>query len=94
MERTRLYEAWTGFYRVKASEGHELRSMIRAAIQSLERRMRLLGARPDYLYHGFVKRELEAALGMSYGVHKQLLWGLTSVARVGYNKRVEGGNRF
>lgn len=76
--RMALYAVWRRLYggippaeRPVIAEGH---------IKSLERRMRFLGSLRQSVFHGFNKRSLQQALGMALGVHKHLLWGLTSVS--------------
>lgn len=91
MDRQRLFAAWKRHYGLLpvAVAAEEMRQ--RAG--RLEGRMRLLALWRGNDFKGFNKRSLTTALGMALGVHKQLLWGLTSVPWWG-RLRVVGGNRL
>ena len=87
LTRTELYEVWRRHYAARqAVAGAELAKQAEA----LEKRMRALGRFPAPYYRGFNKRALTSALGMSLGIHKQLLGGLTSSS---WGGRVMGGGR-
>ena len=92
MDRQALLRAWKDYYQT-TYPAIDLRSMaMNERAEALVRRMRALACFKQTIYKGFCKRELEYALGMAVGVHKQLLWGVTSFARGGYNKK--GGGRI
>jgi len=88
MDREALLRAWYDHY--KRQHAHDIVGALRTNLELLEGRMRMLGRYPQSLFHKINKRALQRALGLSYGVHKQLLWGLTSVSSRG---RVRGGGR-
>jgi len=90
MDRRRLYLAWQRYYSRYPRE--EAIKHLGEAIELLVGRMKELGRFPQSNYKGYPKRRLEAAFGMSLGVHKQLLWGLT-FSPVGGKLRVVGGIR-
>ena len=89
MDRMGLYHSWRGFY--AALEPSQREVALRERIKKIEGRMILLARFPQRMYKGFAKAKLVTSLGMSLGVHKQLLWGLTSVPRGEYAGRVAGG---
>ena len=92
MDRASLYEAWRGFYSGKSRQDAITAITERASF--LEERMWRLARYPhQQQWHGIGSRSLQVALGMSLGVHKQLLWGLTSASSGVVNLRVAGGNR-
>ena len=84
-DRQRLYRAWERHYR-----GCE-REVIAARAEVLEGRMKHLGRLPGPMRRGFVKRTLERALGMSLGIHRQLLVRLHPTPGGVYTERVAGG---
>ena len=88
MERQALLQAWHDHYR--RQHAHNIVGALRTNLEFLEGRMRLLGGLPQSTFHKINKRALQSALGLSYGVHKQLLWWLTSVSSGG---KVRGGGR-
>ncbi len=87
-DRQALRIAWARYYSGCSHE--EMLTRIRERVSYLEGRMRKLARFPQAGYKGFDKRSLTTALGMSLGVHKQLLAGLISVPRGGMMK---GGGR-
>jgi len=89
MTRAGCLVAWTAFYRGMPRD--EAKSLAEAHSERLGRRMRLLGRLPAPLFHNFNKRTLQQALGMAYGVHKQLLAGLTFSAQGLKMRRAGGG---
>lgn len=86
MDREAVRKAFYDHY--SRLEPAEREAAIRGVAESLEERMRRLGRFPDRMYKGFCKSRLVAALGMSLGIHKQLLGGLTSASS---GVRVKGG---
>ena len=70
MDRQRLKASWERYYRVKGT------ATLQERTSALEARMRALGRLSQAEYHGFNLRKLQGALGMAYGVHKQVLRGL------------------
>jgi len=96
MSRETLYASWRDFYArgcwrlslAKDARDPGLREELRRRILFLVGRMRMLGALPQLEYHGYNRRSLQAGIGMSLGVHQQLLVGLTSVPGGG---RLKGG---
>lgn len=86
MNRQRLYEAWHTYYSRRPAMA--VRSVLERRVRWLERKMKRLARLPDRMYKGFDRRGLITALGMSLGIHKQLLWGLTSSSR---GVKVKGG---
>lgn len=81
MDRQLLYTAWQGFY--SGYSDAEALSLIEGRVSFIVGKMMRLALYPGKVYKGFPKRSLETALGMSLGVHKQLLWRLTSSPRAG-----------
>ena len=86
VDRPRLLEAWNKYY--ERFSGEEKTRRLGENARLLEGRMRKLAALPQSTYKGYRKRKLEIALGMSLGVHRQLLAGLTFVSSGG---RIKGG---
>ncbi len=84
IDRARLYEAWARFYQGDVAA-------IRTRASGIEGRMMTLARRPGRIHRDYVKRELETGLGMSLGVHRQLLGRLTSVPFGGYPGGRRGG---
>ena len=79
MDRSMLVVAVTR--RLRGMTNTEKITYLAGTASYLEGRMRRLAVFPQTMYKGFVKRELTNALGMSLGVHKQLLGRLTFVPR-------------
>lgn len=92
MDRERLRVAWEGYY-TRVPPGERIEE-IEKRVGFLVGKMRKLACLPGPLFHEFPKRSLEHALGMSLGVHRQLLWRLTSSPWRGKIRREAGGNRF
>lgn len=92
MDRGRLYNDWRVFYGNQEEAGRL--SLIQGRADRIVSQMVRLARSPGRMYKDMVKRRLETALGMSLGVHRQLLWGLTSDSRGAKMIRAEGGMRF
>jgi len=93
MDRRKLLKTWIRLYSQMSLS--EALTAIRGRVGYLGGRMRKLAQHPSgKLWHGIPGQRLQVVLGMSLGVHKQLLWGLTSYPWRGVDWRVEGGNRF
>lgn len=84
-----LYISWRGFY--ANYEETERLSLMQGRVNRIVSQMIRLARYPGRMYKDMVKRRLETALGMSLGVHRQLLWGLTSDSRGVKMIRAEGG---
>lgn len=95
MDRQRLYRAWGSYYAFKGSQdpAYDVLAELGKRAESIRARMVRLAGFPDRQYHGFVRKRLEVALGMSLGIHRQLSCGVGILALGGYNGRVEGGYR-
>lgn len=91
MDRGALKSQWERFYSPYTPS--EQVTLIEARANRIVSQMMRLARFPERISHGIVKRRLEIALGMSLGVHRQLLWGLTSDSRGGMMRREEGGKR-
>lgn len=77
MDRRGLYQAWQRFYAKYCLADRLI--LIRERVIFLEGRMRKMARLPmGKRWAGINNHSLQVALGMSLGVHKQLLWGLTS----------------
>jgi len=85
-DRGKLQYAMARLY--DGRERNEIITDLRERLEHLVGRMRQLQRFPQSNYKGFVKAELLAAIGMSIGVHQQLLGRLTSVSR---GVRLKGG---
>jgi len=93
MDRRRLYQAWQSFYARTCPIDRLV--AIRERISFLEGRMRKMARFPgSKSWHGIPNVRLQVALGMSLGVHKQLLWGLTSDPGWGMLEGGREGNRL
>jgi len=92
MERQRYFDDWLAHY-TKMERG--------AAIIELKSRLERLTGRMKHLarlsqrqeVHGIPIRSLQYTLGLSLGIHQQILRGLTSSPRGCYPERVVGGIR-
>ncbi|MBA7556662.1 hypothetical protein ES705_49378 [subsurface metagenome] len=89
MERMLAYTAWQKYYGERY-QGDKRILAVRERAKWIEERMIHLARFPGRMYKGFIKRRLENALGVSLGIHRQLLWGLTSASSRG---RIKGGGR-
>mgnify|MGYP001165743144 CR=1 FL=1 len=93
--RNKLFEAWSRYYSGASAHLQGTPGSCEERARSIRARMMELGRSRGYLTkQGFRKREIETALGMSLGVHKQLLAGGSILAQGGYNRREAGGNRL
>lgn len=88
MNRQALFDNWVMYY-LTLPEDEVLMAIVERT-KVIEGRMVALARFSGRIYKGMRKRALEAALGMSLGVHKQLLWRLTSYPRGG-NLKGGGG---
>lgn len=93
LDRTRLHAAWKDHYELAVLRLGQRSAVVEAKARAsrLEGKMRQLARRRERYYKDYSRRGLEVALGMSLGVHKQLLWGLTS-SPGGTKLRVVGGS--
>lgn len=90
MNRRLCLQAWLDYY--GALDRQTAIEQATARSSSLRERMETLGRATGRTWREFVRRELQNALGMAYGVHRQLLWGLHSLPEGG-KLRVAGGLR-
>lgn len=88
MARQALLGAWKRYYQNKSREELEQRA------SAIRERMMVLARLNQRMTKGFVRRDLETALGMSLGVHQQLLGGLTSASRGEYPRGWRGGRDY
>lgn len=76
MDRQACVKAWWRYYAMLEPEDRQ--GIAEGHVGSLEGRMRELACFPQRICRGFSTRALQIALGMALGIHKQILWGLTS----------------
>ena len=88
MDRERLKGSWVKYYGMFDAE--EVMGRLQMRADFIVGKMMMLARRKGPLYHEIPRIRLMTALGMSLGIHRQLLGRLTSSPRRG---NLKGGGR-